>query len=86
MKKRDDLNTFGEGAHPLDANADADYAARRAETLARMAPYFDKISKTKDPEIARQLKDKIAETLKKEGLDPAMMDEMMSSLKEMEGK
>jgi hypothetical protein len=86
MKKRDDLNTMGEGVHPLDMNADADYATKRAETLARFAPYMDKIMKTKDPETARQLRDKIAESLKQEGLDPAMLDEMMSTFKETEGK
>jgi hypothetical protein len=86
MKKRDDLNTMGDGTHPLDANAEADYATRRAEALAKMAPYFDKIMKSKDPEIAKQLRDKIAESLKKDGIDPSMMDEMISNMKEMEGK
>jgi hypothetical protein len=87
MKKRDDLNTMGAaGNHPLDANADADYATKRAETLARFAPIMDKIMKSKDPEVARQLRDKISESLKQEGLDPSMLDEMMSSMKEAEGK
>lgn len=74
------------GAHPLDANASADYLTKKNEALAMMAPMLDRIAKEKSPEIAARLREKMMSTAKAKGLDPSVIEEEVERIKESGGE
>jgi hypothetical protein len=74
------------GAHPLDANASSEYLAKKNEALASMAPLLDQIAKTKSPEIAAKLKEKMISAAKAKGLDPSVIEEEVERIKESGGE
>lgn len=80
MNKRPASNPMA--GHP---SAVADYEARKAEAMGRLAPQLDQMYKSK-PEKARVLRDKMTEELKRNGLDPNAIEEVLGSGKPSEEK
>lgn len=82
MKKKNDSRA----GHPLDANASAEYLAKKNEALASMAPMLDRIAKEKSPEVASRLREKMISTAKAKGLDPSVIEEEVERIKESGGE
>jgi hypothetical protein len=62
-----------------DAQANAEYQAKKSRVLQELAPMLDRIAKS-NPTIARELRDKAAARLKQEGLDPSVIDEHLGAM------
>ncbi len=83
--KKTSGSSKGGAEHPLDAKASAEYQNKRAVAMERFAPMLERIAKEKNPAVASQLRDKIMASIKAEGLDPSVVDDELSKMKETGG-
>lgn len=85
MKKRSngDLNRMGAAAG--DPQARAEYEAKKARAMQELAPMADKMAKSGNPAVNREMREKAIMRLKQEGLDAGLVDEVLSQSKANKG-
>lgn len=69
------------GAGTNDPQARAEYETKKVRARQELAPMFDKMAKSGNPAVAREMREKAMLKLKQDGLDAGLVDEFMSEMK-----
>lgn len=73
------------GAGTNDPQARADYETKRARAMQELAPMIDKMAKSGNPAVAREMREKAIMKLKQDGLDAGLIDEALGQSKTNKG-